>query len=45
MVNCSTVCQVDNAPRLDPDGRPPFDTPNGWTIEQMDNIDQKFLRP
>jgi hypothetical protein len=41
----STTCHGGNAPCLNADGHPTFDNPYGWTIEQMDDIYNRFLRP
>ena len=41
----SATCPGGNMPCLNADGHPTFENPHGWTIEQMDDIYGKFLRP
>lgn len=41
----SVTCRGGGMPCLNEDGHPTFGNPHGWTIEQMDDIYGKFLRP
>jgi len=41
----SATCHGGNMSCLNEDGHPTFENPHGWTIEQMDDIYGKFLRP
>lgn len=41
----SRTCTSGNMPCLNADGHPVFDNPHGWTVEEMNDIYDRFLRP
>ena len=41
----SRKCTSGNMPCLNAKGHPVFDNPHGWTVEEMDDIYDRFLRP
>ena len=41
----SRKCTSGNMPCLNADSHPVFENPHGWTVEQMDDIYDRFLYP